>query len=118
LLCLLLATNLWAKGKTLLDYRSELQLSDTQYRVTEQLLKNFKSELLRLQQALSSQEVTFRKLVSNQAELTEIRQQLQSIQQTRIALRMLDISTARELEANLTVEQRNKWSEIQKASQK
>ncbi len=112
-LVVLFAGPVLAKPSTILDYRKEINLSDQQVQLLDRLLLEFKREMMSLQGTLVGQEQTYKKQISAQADLTTLRNTLESIEKTRVSLRMLDLATARELESILQPQQVASWKKIQ-----
>lgn len=115
---LILGGLVWGRPTTIFDYSAQLKLQEGQTQNLRDLLNELRQQSARLQTSLVREEQSYRQLVSQQAELGEIRKSLNRIQDLRVSLRMLDISSQRKLEGVLTTQQLGQWRAIQAQIQK
>lgn len=101
------------KVKTLVDYKAELSLTDTQIKDIQEALKAFQVTIVEQRKLLKQYEEEYGKLVSEKAPLDQIKQKLRQVTDTNFNLRYADVLTSRKVESILTVEQMTKWRDIQ-----
>ncbi len=101
------------KLKTIVDYKTELGLSDEQVNGISTTLKDFQTRVVELKKQLKESEEGFAKMLAEQAPLAQVKQQLRSSADLRFQLRYLDVVTARRVEGILSQEQLKKWRDIQ-----
>ncbi len=101
------------KVKTLVDYRSQLQLTDQQIADIKTTLTNFQKSILSQRQQLQRQEAEFQNLLRERAALAEIKKKLREIGETRFQLRYQDVLTSRKVEQILSASQLEQWRSIQ-----
>lgn len=99
--------------KTMLDYRAELGMTDSQVKDLTETLKSFQQTISEHRSGLQAQEKEFRKLLSENAPLSDIKAKLRQISDTRFHLRYADVLTSRRVAEILKPEQMKKWREIQ-----
>lgn len=101
------------KVKTLVDYKTELSLSDKQIADIREALKNFQATIVEQRKLLTQYEGEYSKLVAEKAPLDQIKQKLRQVTDTGFNLRYADVLTSRKVESILTADQMTKWREIQ-----
>ncbi len=101
------------KVKTLIDYKSELGLSDKQVKEIKDTLFAYQNVVTEQRKALSTYEKEYSGLVSERAPLEQIKGKLRQITDTSFNLRFADVQTARKVETVLTADQLKKWRDIQ-----
>ena len=101
------------KVKTLVDYKTELSLSDKQIADIREALKNFQATIVEQRKLLTQYEGEYSKLVSEKAPLDQIKQKLRQVTDTGFNLRYADVLTSRKVESILTADQMTKWRDIQ-----
>lgn len=101
------------KLKTLVDYKMELSLSDTQVDEIKKALKSFHTTTTEQRKLLSQYEAEYSKLVSERAPLEQVKQKLRQVTDTNFNLRYADVLTSRKVESTLSAEQLTKWRGIQ-----
>lgn len=101
------------KVKTLVDYKTELTLSDAQVSQIQDALKTFRTTIVEQRKLLSQFEGEYSKLVAEKAPLEQIKQKLRQVTDTNFNLRYADVLTSRKVESILTDEQLARWREIQ-----
>lgn len=101
------------KVKTMLDFRSELALTDQQVKTIRETLLAYHTIVSQQRKSLRKLEKEYSALVASGAPLEEIESKLRQCTDASFDLRFCDISTARRVEAVLTAAQRKKWSALQ-----
>lgn len=101
------------KVKTLVDYKTELSLTDKQIADIRDALKNFQVTIVEQRKLLTQYEGEYSKLVAEKAPLDQIKQKLRQVTDTNFNLRYADVLTSRKVESILTPEQMTKWRDIQ-----
>lgn len=101
------------KSKTLVDYQSELGLSDRQVADVKRTLDLFKSEIKAYQSQLVETERSLAARIKAGAPIEEIKTDLRQSSDLRFQLRYLDVVTSRKVEAILSPDQMARWREIQ-----
>ena len=101
------------KVKTLVDYKTELSLSDKQIAGIREALKNFQATIVEQRKLLTQYESEYSKLVAEKAPLDQVKQKLRQVTDTGFNLRYADVLTSRKVESILTADQMAKWREIQ-----
>ncbi len=101
------------KVKTLIDYKSELNLSDKQVKEIKDTLIAYQTVVTQQRKALSQYEKEYSGLVSERAPLEQIKSKLRQITDTSFNLRFADVQTARKVESTLSADQLKKWRDIQ-----
>ncbi|MCE7870076.1 hypothetical protein DYH09_06825 [bacterium CPR1] len=101
------------KSKTLVDYQSELGLSDTQVADVTRTLDLFKSEIRAYQSELVKTERSLAARVRAGGPAEEIKADLRKSSDLHFQLRYLDVVTSRKVEAILSPDQMARWREIQ-----
>jgi Spy/CpxP family protein refolding chaperone len=101
------------KSKTLVDYQSELGLSDTQVADVKRTLELFKSEIKAYQSQLLETEQSLAARVKAGGSIEEIKADLRQSSDLHFQLRYLDVVTSRKVEAILSPDQMARWREIQ-----
>lgn len=99
--------------KTMIDYKEELGLSDTQVNEVREALLGFQKTVKEQRQALAQQEKEYKELVQKEAPLSDIKSKLRQISDTRFQLRYADVLTSRRVSEALSPEQMEKWRAIQ-----
>jgi septal ring factor EnvC (AmiA/AmiB activator) len=116
LICFLTAPPGLAEGrkvKTLVDYKAELSLSDTQIKEIGDALKNFQTTITEQRKLLTQFEGEYSKLVSDHAPLEQVKQKLRQLTDVNFNLRYADVLTSRKVEGILSTDQLTRWREIQ-----
>ncbi len=101
------------KPRTLVDYQTELGLSDEQVADVKRTLDRFKSEIKAYQSSLVETEQSLVDMINQGGSIQEIKARLRQSSDLRFQLRYLDVVTSRKVEAILTAEQMARWREIQ-----
>ncbi|GMU56132.1 MAG: hypothetical protein AMXMBFR33_52780 [Candidatus Xenobia bacterium] len=101
------------KSKTLVDYQSELGLSDTQVADVKRTLELFKSEIKAYRSQLLETEQSLAARVKAGGSIEEIKADLRQSSDLHFQLRYLDVVTSRKVEAILSPDQMARWREIQ-----
>lgn len=101
------------KSKTLVDYQSELGLSDRQVADVKRTLDLFKSEIKAYQSQLVETERSLAARVKAGASIEKIKADLRQSSDLHYQLRYLDVVTSRKVEAILSPDQMARWREIQ-----
>lgn len=99
--------------KTMIDYKDELGLSETQVSEVREALLSFQKTVKEQRQALAQQEKEYKELVQKEAPLSDIKSKLRQISDTRFNLRYADVLTSRRVSEALSSEQMEKWRAIQ-----
>lgn len=102
-----------SKVKTLIDYRSDLNLSDKQVKEIRDTLIAYQTVVTEQRKALSQYEKEYSGLVSERAPLEQIKSKLRQITDASFTLRFADVQTARRVESTLSADQLKKWRDIQ-----
>lgn len=102
-----------SKVKTMLDYRSELALTDHQVKTIKETLLDYHTVVSHQRKTLSRFEKEYSALVASGAPLEEIKSKLRQCTDASFELRFSDISTARKVESVLTAAQLKKWGSLQ-----
>lgn len=116
LICFLTALPSLAEGrkvKTLVDYKAELSLTDTQIKEIGDALKNFQTTITEQRKLLTQFEGEYSKLVSDHAPLEQVKQKLRQLTDVNFNLRYADVLTSRKVEGILSTDQLTRWREIQ-----
>lgn len=101
------------KVKTLVDYRSELALTDQQVEDIGAALKAFQATLTEQRKLQKQYESEYAKLLAERAPLDQIKQKLRQVTDTNFQLRYADVLTSRKVESILRSDQLAKWRAIQ-----
>lgn len=99
--------------KTLVDYRSELNLSDSQISAINTALTKFRSTIIEERKLKKQYEKDYTLLIASQAPLDEIKVKLREITEVSFNLRLSDVVTTRTIENILSQEQLSLWKKIQ-----
>lgn len=101
------------KIKTLLDYQSELGMSDKQVEDIKKTLQEFQENMVKLRKAWIGSELAYKKMIEEHASLDDIKKQLIQNANLRANMRFYDVVTSRKVEGLLTAEQLKKWKSLQ-----
>lgn len=101
------------KVKTLVDYKTELSLTDKQVTDIRDALKSFQVTVVEQRKLLTQYEGEYSKLVAAKAPLDQIKQKLRQVTDTNFNLRYADVLTSRKVESILTADQIARWRDIQ-----
>lgn len=119
-LCLFLAGTLFAqpktvapKTKTLVDFRTEIGLSEEQVQTVNKTLELFKTSLKTYQDKLLANEKELQILLAQKADLERVKTALRLSSDLLFQMQYLDVVTSRKVEAIMTPEQLKKWQDIQ-----
>ena len=116
LICFLTALPSLAEGrkvKTLVDYKAELSLTDTQIKEIGDALKNFQTTITEQRKLLTQFEGEYSKLVSDHAPLEQVKQKLRQLTDVNFNLRYAVVLPSRKVEGILSTDQLTRWREIQ-----
>lgn len=102
-----------SKPQTLLDYRSELALTDQQVKTIQKTLLAYHTVVSHERKSLSSYEKEYSALVASGAPLEEIKSKLRQCTDATFNLRLADVSTARKVESVLSAAQLKTWHNLQ-----
>lgn len=115
LLSVALAGMAWSDpGKTLLDYQSELQLSQAQSAQLKTDLTFFVSHSNELRQQLQQAEKLVSQQTASQAPLPQLQSSVEHAEDLRTQLRFQDVTTSRKVRTLLTPEQWERWQQIKR----
>jgi hypothetical protein len=103
----------YAKGKTILDYASEIGLTSAQSSKIRETLNSHKRKLIQAEHDLQSAEISAVNGINAGESVKVLRPKLEKSRDCRVVLRFLDIETSRTLEEILTPAQRDSWTKIQ-----
>jgi hypothetical protein len=101
------------KVRTLVDYKTELSLTDQQIEDIRESLKAFQTTVVEQRKLLRQYEGEYAKLVADHAPLDQVKQKLRQVTDTGFNLRYADVLTSRKVESILTADQLQKWRQIQ-----
>jgi hypothetical protein len=101
------------KVKTMVDYKTELSLSDDQVKAIQEALKAFQVTIIEQRKLLVQYEGEYANLVAEKAPLEQIKQKLRQVTDTNFNLRYADVLTSRKVESILTAQQLSRWRQIQ-----
>lgn len=101
------------KLKTLVDYRSELNLSDNQIAEIDTALTKFRATIIEERKLRKLYEKDYAKLIASHAPLDDIKVKLREITEVSFNLRLSDVVTTRTIENILSQEQLSLWKKIQ-----
>lgn len=101
------------KLKTLVDYKTELSLTNTQVDEIGKALQSFHDITSKQRKLLNEYEAEYAKLVADKAPLDQVKQKLRQVTDTNFNLRYADVLTSRKVESILSAEQLSTWRGIQ-----
>ncbi len=102
-----------ARVKTLLDYKKELSLSESQVKEIKETLSAYQTVVAQQRKSLMQYEKQYSSLVAGRAPIDQIKQKLRQVTDTTYTLRLSDVQTARKVESILSADQLKKWREMQ-----
>lgn len=102
-----------ARAKTLLDYKKELSLSESQVKDIKETLSAYQTVIAQQRKSLAEHEKQYSSLVAARAPMDQIKQKLRQVTDTTYTLRLSDVQTARKVESILSADQLKKWREMQ-----
>ncbi len=103
-----------AEFKTILDYKSELGLTDSQVKSLQELSNRTRQYVLDKRKSMITLRSELRDLAAKKADLKSIRNKLEQISAVQVDLLYIEFETARKLENILTPSQLQKWNNIRK----
>ena len=101
------------KVKTMVDYKKELNLSDSQVNDITLALKSFQDTVNQQKALLQRYEKDYSNQLKSHAPLPEIKQKLKQLSEVRFQLRYADVVTSRKVEKILSASQMKAWKLIQ-----
>lgn len=106
-------------GKTIFDYKAELNLTDDQVNKIKQDLADLDKEVRVFRARLTLIDVDLQKLMEKEGDMNEIKKKVNEAYEIQASIKIADLETARKINGVLKPEQLRKWREIQaKASGK
>jgi Spy/CpxP family protein refolding chaperone len=106
------------RPKTILDFKDELGLTLKQVDKIKVILYDFEKETSSLQKRIVLQNNRIIDLLEKESDLKEIRNEVNKVFSMRADLVMLELETARKIDALLTKKQLKKWREIKRKPDK
>lgn len=101
------------QGRTIFDYKAELNLSDKQEQDIRNILINLNKDSRLAAARVVIMESELEDLTEKEADLEQIRKKLREISELRINLRIQDLEASRKINRVLSPEQLKKWRGIQ-----
>jgi len=98
--------------KTILDYKNELSLTDSQVKNLQELANKTRQYVIEKRKALISLSSELNDLINKKADLKLIRNKLEQMAMLRVDITYSEIEAARRLENILTPSQMQKWKDI------
>ncbi len=100
------------KRQTILDFKDELKLSNTQVKEIENLLTEFKKRQTDAAKEIRKHDAKLRELLQKDGDIAEIRKEVKEIYRLRGEMVIDELETARKIDGVLNPEQKKKWKEI------
>lgn len=98
--------------RTMLDFRSELNLSEDQTRKIREHLNTMDKDLRVMRANLSLVNVDLQNLMEKDADIVEIKKKIRESFDIQASIRIVDLETARNINKLLSAEQIKKWKAI------
>jgi septal ring factor EnvC (AmiA/AmiB activator) len=106
-------------GKTIFDYKAELNLTDDQVKKIKDNLADLDKEVRVSRAKLTLIDVDLQKLMEKEGDMNEIKKKVNEAYEIQAAIKIADLEAARKINGVLKPDQLKKWREIQaKASGK
>lgn len=99
--------------KTMIDYKDELGLTDTEITQVKEALTSFQSTVKEQRAILQASEKEYRDLMKAAAPLPDIKSKLRQIADARFNLRYADVLTSRRVSDIMGADKMQKWRAIQ-----
>ena len=103
--------------QTILDYKTEVGLTDKQAKDIEKLISDFQKREKENRDKIATQDKKVKELLANEGDMKEIAKGIREIYRLRGEMLIDDIETGRKIDNCLTKEQKDKWKEIRKSLQ-
>jgi len=103
--------------QTILDYKTEVGLTDKQAKDIEKLITDFQKREKENRDKIATQDKKVKELLANEGDMKEIAKGIREIYRLRGEMLIDDIETGRKIDNCLTKEQKDKWKEIRKSLQ-
>jgi NH3-dependent NAD+ synthetase len=101
------------RGRTIFDYKKDLNLSDRQEQDIKNILEDLNKEIRVTRAKATLIDVEIGDLIKKEGDLEQIRKRLRELYDLEIALKMADIVAGRKINGTLSPEQLKRWKAIQ-----
>ncbi|MDO8734697.1 MAG: hypothetical protein Q7K21_06030, partial [Elusimicrobiota bacterium] len=101
-----------AAGKTIFDFRKELNLTDEQVRRIREHISIIERETASLRAKLTISDIELQKLIEKEEDMVQIRLKIRETFNIQAEIRIIDIETVRDIDRVLTPTQLIKWRKI------
>jgi len=101
------------RGRTIFDYKKELNLSDRQEQDIKTVLEDLNKDVRVTRAKVTLIDVEVGDLIKKEADVEQIRKRLRELFDLQIALKMADIVATRKINGTLSPEQLKRWRAIQ-----
>jgi hypothetical protein len=108
------SANKQVQPKTIFDFQSQLNLTNTQMTEMKKDLEHFQKRLIEDRAKFQLAAISLQSLIKKQAPISSIKIKLKKEASLQIDMKLADIETARKIEGVLTPGQLKKWRQIQK----
>lgn len=102
-----------ARGRTIFDYKRDLNLTDKQEQEIRTILQNLNKDVRLSNARLVIIDSEFEDLMNKESDVDLIRKKLREAADIRIAMRIADIEASRKINRVLSPEQLKRWRAIQ-----
>ena len=99
-------------GKTIFDFRKELNLTDEQVRIIREHISILERETTALRAKLTISDIELQKLIEKEEDMVQIRLKIRETFNIQAEIRIIDIETVRDIDKGLTPSQLIKWRKI------